>query len=209
MEKQQGPGIDLKHFLSDPKVMAASGLITWLFKLIIFLFVYVLLFFLEGPSLLHHNATLRIFYPPVSALLILYPPISLAVDLLLHLNRKKIWRWTPDPNTIPIDWETTPEALLNYAAHGPTVRLMRLVACWTPVAAAMIPLRTPVDASRLLEIMLGLGLGFFFFALFDRVWASVLNIQTPSLLTPCKSLWYSLTMLAQAGASTAAHILQK
>lgn len=73
----------------------------------------------------------------------------------------------------------TPEVLLNYAVNGPKVRLMRLVACWIPMTVAMMPF----DASMLLEIMLGFGLCFFFFALFDRLWASVLNIKIPSLLT--------------------------
>ena len=75
---------------------------------------------------------------------------------------------------------------------------MRLVACWIPVAVAMMPFDSPCDASMLLEIMIGFGLGFFFFALFDRLWANVFNIETPSFLTQFKSICCSTIILSQA-----------
>ena len=191
--------MNFKRFLSDPKVMAASGWIAMFLKSALCVSISMLISFLA--KYLTHNPDLNRFmvYQPFMVF-ILYPPIGLTVDLLLHVNRKKIWKWSPDPISIPIEWKMNSEALLNYAVNGPKVRLMRLVACWTPVTVAMMPF-TPFDASMLLKIILGFGLGFFFFALFDRLWASVLNIKIPSLLTQFKSFRYSTIMLAQALAS--------
>ena len=177
--------------------MAASGLMVFFLKSTLCISIAMLISFLAESPTLNPDLSLFLLYPPLRVF-ILYPAVGLTMDLLLHVNRKKIWRWTPDPSTIPIDWKMTPEALLNYAVNGPKVRLMRLVACWTPVTVAMMPLSAPFDASMLLEIMVGFGLGFFFFALFDHLWASVLNIKIPSLLIQFKSLRYSTIMLAQA-----------
>jgi hypothetical protein len=181
-----------KEFLSDPKVMAASGWMAFFLKFIFCLLIAMPLSFLAGfPTL---SESLRIFsLHPLLNMFILYPAIGIIVDLLLYANRKKIEQCTLDPNAIPINWHMTPEALLHYAAHGPKVRLMRLIACWTPVTVALMPF----DASMLLEIMIGFGLGFFFFALFDRIWANVLNIKAPHFMAQFKSMCDTIIMLAK------------
>jgi hypothetical protein len=181
-------------YISDPKVMlmGASGAMAFFLKFIVCVLIAMPLSFLAAlPTL---SESLRIFtLHPLLNMFILYPAIGIIVDLLLYANKKKIEQFTLDPNAIPINWHMTPEALLHYATHGPKVRLMRLIACWTPVTVALMPF----DASMLLEIMIGFGLGFFFFALFDRLWASVLNIKAPHLIAQFISMHDSIIMLAK------------
>ena len=109
--------MNFKTFLSDPKVMAASGLITLFLKSTLCISVSMLIYFLkELPAL---NPNLNWISYPLLIVFILYPLTALTVDLLLYLNKKKIWRWPLDLSAIPtdwIDWNMTPEAFLNYAS---------------------------------------------------------------------------------------------
>ncbi len=180
--------------------MAASGLMALLLKSTLCLCLATLLSLLAKFSVLAPGLNTLFFYPPLTVLM-LYPPTSILVDLILHFYRKPLWQWTPDPSAIPTDWNLTSAMLLNYAKHGPQIRLRRLIACWIPITVIMLPFETTFEVSTLLEIMVGFALGFFFFALFDRIWAKILNIQIPSLYIQIKSMLHSTILLAQVCAS--------
>ncbi len=111
-------------------------------------------------------------------LFISYPIIALIVDVILYLNKDKIW--TTLPNNVPSEWETTPEQLLTYAKHLPKIRLMRFLTCWV-----LIPMMTSYNSKGgllLVESLNALAIGFVFFSFFDVVWLYIFKIKRPEFI---------------------------
>ena len=156
--------MELKTFLSDPKIMARSGLIAMGFKLIVASALAILMNVFMDRS---------VFFAGV---FILYPIVAFIVDLTLHFNKEKIW--TILPTTVPDDWQTTSEQLLEYAKNLPKVRLMRFIICWIGI----LFIWSETGWNLVVGGMTALAMGFFFCSMFDLVWLNIFKIKKPEAM---------------------------
>ena len=155
--------MELKTFFSNPKIMASSGLLAMLLKVIVTSLIAIFITCFIGKK-----AFTGIF-------IIIFPMVALAIDLNLYRLKDKLWNILPEPNSIPVDWEITPEQLFQYAKYLPKVRLMRFVSCWF-----LIPF-VPFGNGLVLvaQIMAAIAIGFVFSALFDGIWLNIFKLKRP------------------------------
>jgi len=157
-----------KTFFSNPKVMALSGIIAMLLKIII-----------AGCISIIINLYMNIHHL-FSCALILFPIVALISDLILYLFKNIIWTKLPD--LIPEDWQITPAQLLEYAKNLPKVRLMRFSTCWI----FMVFFSGGRGWFFLIDLMATITLGFLFCSFLDAVWLKIFKLTIPEF--PLKSM---------------------
>ena len=150
----------LKNFFSDPKVMACSGLLAMVPKLLITSLIMTVIILLTKKP----RAAGAVF-------IVIYPIVGTMLDVTLHLIKDQFWHKLP--TNIPADWAITAAQLLAYAKYLPKVRLMRFCSCWM-----LLPFIT-FDKDVLLLTISALAVGFFVAALFDWLWLKIFNIKKP------------------------------
>jgi len=156
--------MELKTFFSNPKIMASSGLLAMLLKVIVTSLIAIFITCFIGKK-----AFTGIF-------IIIFPMVALAIDLNLYRLKDKLWNILPEPNAIPADWAISPEQLLQYAKYLPKVRLMRFLSCWF-----LIPF-VPFGNGLVLvaQTMAAIAIGFVFSTLFDGVWLNIFKLKRPN-----------------------------
>ena len=157
--------MEFKTLLTKPKIMALSGIIAMVCKLVMAGILAVIL---------NLCITNEFFF----WMFISYPIIALIVDVILYLNKDKIW--TTLPNNVPSEWKTTPEQLLTYTKHLPKIRLMRFLTCW--IVVPMIISDDSKGCLLLLKALHALAVGFFLWSLFDIVWVKKFKLTKPVLI---------------------------
>ena len=157
--------MEFKTLLTKPKIMALSGLITMGCKLVIAGILAIVL---------NLCITDEFFF----WMFISYPIVSLIVDVALYINKDKIWTTLAD--SVPSEWETTPEQLLAYTKNLPKIRLMRFLTCWI-----LIPIVTSDNSKGgllLVESLNVLAAGFVLCSFFDVVWLNIFKIKRPEFI---------------------------
>lgn len=155
--------MEFKTLLTKPKIMALSGIIALGCKF----FLAVIM-----ASLLNLWTTEVFFFWAF----ISYPIVALIVDVILYLNKDKIWTTLAD--NVPSEWETTPEQLLAYTKNLPKIRLMRFLTCW--IVIPFMP--SNVGLLLIIEALSRLAIGFFICSLFDVVWVNIFKLKQPALI---------------------------
>jgi hypothetical protein len=165
--------MNVEYFFGNPKVMAGSGLLAMLLKLMLCSLLALPMVFL----LVECKSTFG------AVLLLLYPIMALVVDVFLYRFRDKLWDKTPEPETIPQGWDITQEQLVEYTKNLPKVRLMRFLMCWF-----ILPFAEFEPGSVLIGVLSNLTAGFFICSFFDWVWLSIFKLKRPHfIIKPIKS----------------------
>jgi hypothetical protein len=152
--------MEFKTLLTKPKIMALSGIIAMGCKLVMSGILAVIL----NLCITNEFFSWEFFF----LLFISYPMVALIVDVILYLNKDKIW--TTLPNNVPREWETTSEQLLTYTKNLPKIRLMRFLNC------CVLILWMPLDF-----LSLSIFIGFFIGSFFDVVWVNIFKLKQPVL----------------------------
>jgi len=155
--------MEFKTLLTKPKIMALSGIIAMGCKLVVAGILAVIL---------NLCITNEFFF----WMFISYPIVGLIFDIALYLNKDKIWTTLAD--SVPSEWETTPEQLLAYTKNLPKIRLMRFLTCW--IIIPFMP--SNVGLLLIIEALSRLAIGFFICSLFDVVWVNIFKLKQPALI---------------------------
>lgn len=102
---------------------------------------------------------------------------SFIIDLMLMLNKDKLWQALREDVVIPTEWKISKQELLEYARNIPKVRLMRFLICWV-----LVPTVDFTAKSAFIDALAMYCSGFLLSIFLDGVWLKIFKLKRPEFL---------------------------
>lgn len=102
---------------------------------------------------------------------------SFIIDLMLMLNKDKLWQALREDVVIPTEWKISKQELLEYARNIPKVRLMRFLICWV-----LVPTVDFTTKSAFIDALAMYCSGFLLSIFLDGVWLKIFKLKRPEFL---------------------------
>lgn len=114
---------------------------------------------------------------------------SFIIDLMLMLNKDKLWQALREDVVIPTEWKITKQELLEYARNIPKVRLMRFLICWV-----LVPTVDFTAKSAFIDALAMYCSGFLLSIFLDGVWLKIFKLKRPEFLFKETNRAYDLNL---------------